>query len=88
MTEPKHPGWLISVKTILSSIAAVFLIVSSLVGASAWCVGLYSGLATRVTTLEINTQRMSDDVKEVKTMVSQLVTNATNNRPEMRKWSK
>jgi hypothetical protein len=90
--QHKTPGnsasWLISIKTIVSITAALITILTALVGASAWMIGLYSGLANRVTVLEASNQSMHDDLKEIKGMVSQLILGSAANRPETRGWTK
>lgn len=87
--QQNNPGsWLVSAKTVISTVAGLISILAALVGASAWCIGLYSGLSNRVTVLEQSNQAMRDDVKDVKQMVSQLVLRAAENRPETRRWMK
>ncbi|CAG4888049.1 hypothetical protein [Paraburkholderia saeva] len=81
-------SWLVSVKTVVSTIAALVTILAALVGASAWCIGLYSGLSNRVTALESSNQSMRDDLKDIKGMVSQLVLGTAGNRPETQRWAK
>lgn len=83
------PGsWLVNAKTFVSTVAGLVTILAALVGALAWCIGLYSGLNNRVTVLEQSNQAMRDDLKDIKGMVSQLVLGAAGNRPETRRWLK
>ncbi|WP_156789014.1 hypothetical protein [Burkholderia latens] len=87
--QQNNPGsWLVSAKTVISTVAGLVSILAALVGASAWCIGLYSGLSNRVTVLEQSNQAMRDDLKDIKQMVSQLVLGAAGNRPETRRWVK
>ncbi|MDE1138210.1 MAG: hypothetical protein PW999_00860 [Paraburkholderia tropica] len=81
-------SWLVSIKTVIAIIAGVLSILTALVGASAWCIGLYSGLSNRVTVLEQSNQAMRDDLKDIKGMVLQLVSNSAANRPDTRRWTK
>ncbi|WP_227242376.1 hypothetical protein [Paraburkholderia caribensis] len=81
-------SWLVSIKTVISTVAALVSILAALVAASAWCIGLYSGLSNRVTILEQSNQAMRDDLKDIKGMVSQLVLGTAGNRPETRRWTK
>nr|WP_223964625.1 hypothetical protein [Burkholderia diffusa] len=87
--QQNSPGsWLVSAKTVISTVAGLISILAALVGASAWCIGLYSGLSNRVTVLEQSNQAMRDDVKDIKQLVSQLVLSSAGNRPETRRWTK
>lgn len=79
-------SWLVSIKTVVTIVAALVSILAALVGASAWCIGLYSGLSNRVTILEQSNQAMHDDLKDIKGMVSQLVLGTAANRPETKRW--
>lgn len=81
-------SWLVSIKTVVTIMAALVSILAALVGASAWCIGLYSGLSNRVTVLEQSNQAMRDDLKDIKGMVSQLVLGTAGNRPETKRWMK
>lgn len=81
-------SWLVSIKTIVSTVAALVSILAALIGASAWCIGLYSGLSNRVTVLEQSNQQMRDDLKDIKGMVLQLVSNSAANRADTRKWTR
>ncbi|MFC4275574.1 hypothetical protein [Achromobacter aloeverae] len=80
--------WAISAKTIVSTIASFFVIMSALVAAIGGCVGLYYGLANRVTILEANSQHMGDDVKDIKAMLTQMVMNRVDNRADVQRWAK
>ncbi|HFT8008542.1 TPA: hypothetical protein ACU9T0_006596 [Burkholderia cenocepacia] len=83
------PGsWLVSAKTVISTVAGLVSILAALVGASAWCIGLYSGLSNRVTVLEQSNQAMRDDLKDIKGMVSQLVLGAAGNRADTKRWTR
>lgn len=86
--ESNPASWLVSVKTVVSMIAAIFTIFSMMIGAAAWCIGLYSGLSNRVTVLEQSNQAMRDDVKDIKGLVSQLVLSTAGNRPDTKRWAK
>ncbi|MDE1006989.1 MAG: hypothetical protein OSB38_15110 [Paraburkholderia fungorum] len=86
---PNNPAsWLVSIKTVVTICAALVTILTALVGASAWMIGLYSGLSNRVTVLEASNQSMHDDLREIKGMVSQLILGTAGNRPETRRWTK
>ncbi|WP_322092906.1 hypothetical protein [Paraburkholderia bannensis] len=82
------PSWLVGIKDVIVIIASVLSILTALVGASAWCIGLYSGLSNRVTVLEQSNQAMRDEPKDIKGMVLQLVSNSAANRPDTRRWTK
>lgn len=86
--ENDKNSWLISVKTVVSTIAAVIAILSALVGASGWMIGLYTGLSNRVTVLEESNRTMKDDLREIKAMLSQLILDKAGNRPETKRWAK
>ncbi len=86
--ETHSASWLVSVKAVVSTIAALFTIFSMMIGASAWCIGLYSGLSNRVTVLEASNQAMREDLKDIKGMVSQLVLGTAGNRPDTKRWTK
>lgn len=93
MSQSQNTGnnpasWLVSIKTIVSTIAALISILAALIGASAWCIGLYSGLSNRVTVLEQSNQAMRDDLKDIKGMLSQLVLGTAANRADTRRWTK
>lgn len=86
--ENPQNSWLISVKTIVSTVAAVITILTALVGASAWMIGLYEGLSNRVTVLEESNRSMKDDLRDIKSMLSQLILDKAGNRPETQRWAK
>ncbi|WP_323122143.1 hypothetical protein [Burkholderia alba] len=87
--QQNNPGsWLVSAKTIVSTVAGLVSILAALVGVSAWCIGLYSGLSNCVTVLEQSNQAMRDDLKDIKGMVSQLVLGAAGNRPDTKRWTR
>lgn len=82
MTEPKHAGWLVSVRTIIGAIASFVVILSAFLGMTGWCIGLYEGLATRVTTLEIDSHHFSDDLRDIKSMLNQLLMGRADRNPD------
>jgi hypothetical protein len=93
MNQAKQAGdnpasWLVSIKTVVAIIVGVLSILTVLVGASGWCIGLYSGLSNRVTALEQSNQMMRDDLKDIKGMVSQLVLGTAGNRADTKRWTK
>lgn len=86
--ENMQMKWLVSVKTVVSIVAAVISIMTALVGASAWMIGLYEGLSNRVTVLEESNRSMKDDLRDIKAMLSQLIIDKAGNRPETQRWAK
>jgi predicted PurR-regulated permease PerM len=86
--ENPQNSWLISVKTVVSTVAAVITILTALVGASAWMIGLYEGLSNRVTVLEESNRSMKDDLRDIKSMLSQLILDKAGNRPDTQRWAK
>lgn len=86
--ENTQNSWLISVKTVVTTVAAVITILTALVGASAWMIGLYEGLSNRVTVLEESNRSMKDDLRDIKSMLSQLIIDKAGNRPDTERWAK
>lgn len=85
--EPKE-GWLVSAKVLVSMVASAFVIVGTVLGGAGWVIGLYNGMDRRLTIVETSNARMADDIREIKAMVSQLMMNRADNRPDMQRWSK
>lgn len=88
MADTPKEGWIVSAKLIVSTMASAVAILVAVFGACGWVIGLYNGMDKRLTIVEASNARMVDDIREIKTMVSQLMMNRADNRPETRGWTK
>lgn len=88
MAEEPKEGWLVSAKVLVSMVASAFVILGSVLGGCGWVIGLYNGMDKRLTIVEASNARMGDDIRDIKTMLSQLLMGRADNRPETRGWTK
>jgi hypothetical protein len=80
--------WIVSVRMIVSIIASTVVILGAALSAVGACVGLYYGLANRVTIIESSQQHLSDDVKDIKAMLSQFMLNRSDSHSDLQRWPK
>jgi dihydrodipicolinate synthase/N-acetylneuraminate lyase len=85
--EPKE-GWMVSAKMLVSMVASAMVILGTVLGGCGWVIGLYNGMDKRLTIVEASNARMGDDIRDIKTMLSQLMMNRADNRPDMQRWAK
>ncbi|OZI61544.1 hypothetical protein [Bordetella genomosp. 11] len=88
MADDPKGGLLVSAKVIVSMVASAFIILGSVLGGCGWVIGLYNGMDKRLTIVEASNARMGDDIRDIKAMLSQLMLNRADNRPETRGWTK